>query len=97
MFAPHDARFAVYGALLGERARWGRVGYSGRAFAPARGTYAGLDGARDGLLLYVAHVGERKAVAQQGLVEVPQRAAGFHGDEPCSGVHRADRAQAVRP
>lgn len=29
--------------LLGTRARWGRVGYAGTPFAPARGTYRGID------------------------------------------------------
>lgn len=29
--------------VLGERARWGRVGYSGDAHAPAPGTYQGID------------------------------------------------------
>ena len=33
-------------ALLGERARWGKVGYAGRGFAPAPETYRGLDAAR---------------------------------------------------
>ena len=29
--------------LLGELAAWGRVGYAGRAFAPAASTYEGVD------------------------------------------------------
>ena len=33
-------------ALLGDRARWGKVGYAGRGFAPAPGTYRGLDATR---------------------------------------------------
>lgn len=28
---------------IGQRAAWGRVGYTGEAFAPAGGTYAGID------------------------------------------------------
>ena len=32
--------------VLGARARWGRVGYNGVAFAPAVGTYTGIGGAR---------------------------------------------------
>lgn len=33
-------------SVLGSRARWGRVGYAGAAYAPAVGTYAGVGGAR---------------------------------------------------
>ena len=33
-------------SVLGSRARWGRVGYAGDAFAPAVGTYAGIGGGR---------------------------------------------------
>ena len=33
-------------SVLGSRARWGRVGYAGQAFAPAVGTYEGIGGAR---------------------------------------------------
>ena len=33
-------------SVLGPRARWGRVGYAGEAFAPAVGTYRGVGGAR---------------------------------------------------
>ena len=33
-------------SILGPRARWGRVGYTGAAFAPAPGTYQGVDGRR---------------------------------------------------
>ncbi len=33
-------------SILGSRARWGRVGYNGSAFAPAPGTYAGVAGER---------------------------------------------------
>ena len=33
-------------ALLGNRARWGKVGYAGHGFAPAPGTYRGLDATR---------------------------------------------------
>ena len=33
-------------SVLGSRARWGRVGYNGAAFAPAPGTYEGVDGGR---------------------------------------------------
>lgn len=29
--------------LLGEKAFWGRVGYTGKAYAPAPGTYLGID------------------------------------------------------
>jgi hypothetical protein len=29
--------------ILGSRALWGWVGYAGEAFAPADGTYAGID------------------------------------------------------
>lgn len=29
--------------VLGTRAVWGRVGYAGEAFAPAEGTYPGID------------------------------------------------------
>jgi hypothetical protein len=29
--------------VLGNKARWGSVGYSGRAHAPAQGTYPGID------------------------------------------------------
>lgn len=29
--------------VLGNRALWGRVGYTGDAHAPAQGTYAGID------------------------------------------------------
>jgi hypothetical protein len=32
--------------VLGARAAWGGVGYTGEAFAPARRTYAGVDGVR---------------------------------------------------
>ncbi len=32
--------------ILGNRARWGKVGYAGEGFAPAPGTYRGLDAAR---------------------------------------------------
>ena len=32
--------------LLGERARWGRVGYAGAAFAPAQETYKGTSATR---------------------------------------------------
>ena len=32
--------------LLGERARWGRVGYAGAAFAPAQETYKGTNATR---------------------------------------------------
>jgi hypothetical protein len=32
--------------LLGERARWGRVGYAGRAFAPDRRTYRWMNATR---------------------------------------------------
>ena len=32
--------------LLGDRAVWGSVGYSGDAHAPAEGTYAGIDAVR---------------------------------------------------
>lgn len=35
--------------LLGDRARWGMLGYADKAFAPAPGTYAGLNGARAAL------------------------------------------------
>lgn len=38
--------------VLGERARWGQVGYSGEPFAPADGTYAGIDPLK---LLYTTH------------------------------------------
>lgn len=31
---------------LGDRAAWRAVGYAGEAFAPARRTYAGVDGVR---------------------------------------------------
>jgi hypothetical protein len=41
MFARRDVRAGRDERLLGERARWGRVGYAGAAFAPARGTYLG--------------------------------------------------------
>ena len=33
-------------AVLGSRGRWGAVGYAGRAFAPARGTYRAIDATR---------------------------------------------------
>jgi hypothetical protein len=36
-------------ALLGDRACWGKVGYAGEGFAPAPGTYAGLNATRVGL------------------------------------------------
>jgi hypothetical protein len=32
--------------VLGAKAAWGAVGYTGEAFAPARRTYAGVDGVR---------------------------------------------------
>jgi len=32
--------------VLGERARWGRVGYAGAAFAPAQQTYKGTSATR---------------------------------------------------
>ncbi|MEX2556151.1 MAG: hypothetical protein WEB06_11010 [Actinomycetota bacterium] len=32
-------RLAAGGDVLGAKAAWGRVGYAGEAFAPARGTY----------------------------------------------------------
>jgi hypothetical protein len=32
--------------VLGERARWGRVGYAGSAFAPAQQTYPGINAMR---------------------------------------------------
>jgi hypothetical protein len=32
--------------VLGERARWGRVGYAGSAFAPAQQTYPGINATR---------------------------------------------------
>lgn len=38
--------------VLGERARWGAVGYTGEAFAPVEGTYAGIDTAT---LNYTTH------------------------------------------
>jgi hypothetical protein len=31
---------------LGNRARWGKVGYAGAAHAPAHGTYPGIDALR---------------------------------------------------
>lgn len=36
-------------AVLGDRARWGKVGYAGAGFAPALGTYPGLNAARAAL------------------------------------------------
>ena len=36
-------------SVLGSRARWGRVGYDGCAFAPAPGTYRGVDARHAGL------------------------------------------------
>jgi hypothetical protein len=33
-------------AVLGDRARWGKVGYAGQGFAPAPDTYPGLNAAR---------------------------------------------------
>ena len=39
-------RDGVDTSVLGSRARWGRVGYAGAAFAPAVGTYKGISGAR---------------------------------------------------
>ena len=36
-------------ALLGTRACWGSVGYAGEGFAPALGTYPGLNATRVGL------------------------------------------------
>ena len=39
-------RASVDTSVLGSRARWGRVGYAGDAFAPAVGTYTGIGGAR---------------------------------------------------
>ena len=39
-------RATVDTSVLGSRARWGRVGYAGEAFAPAVGTYRGIGGAR---------------------------------------------------
>jgi len=41
MFAGRNVRAGRDERLLGERARWGRVGYAGAAFAPAQGTYRG--------------------------------------------------------
>jgi hypothetical protein len=35
-------RMADGTGVLGDQARWGRVGYAGEAFAPAEGTYAGI-------------------------------------------------------
>ncbi len=46
MFAPKDLKIDVRDGLLGTRARWGRVGYSGEAFAPALETYRWLDSGR---------------------------------------------------
>lgn len=36
-------RLAEPKGLLGEKAAWGRVGYTGQPFAPASGTYQGVD------------------------------------------------------
>jgi hypothetical protein len=38
-----DADLRLRGSVLGERARWGRVGYTGDAYAPAPETYLGLN------------------------------------------------------
>jgi hypothetical protein len=46
MSAQQRARIDLRGGILGERARWGRVGYSGTAFAPAPGTYRGINATR---------------------------------------------------
>jgi hypothetical protein len=46
MFAQQDAQLDLRGGLLGDRARRGRVGYSGTAFAPAQGTYRGINATR---------------------------------------------------
>lgn len=41
-----ERRAAGDTSLLGSRARWGRVGYTGEAFAPAVDTYKMIGGAR---------------------------------------------------
>jgi hypothetical protein len=58
---------------------------------------AGLDGARDGLLLDIAHVGERKPAGEQRLVEHSQRAAGLRRGKAGLAVHRPDPPQALWP
>jgi hypothetical protein len=46
MYAQRDAHLNLRDGLLGDRARWGRVGYAGTAFAPAQGTYRGINATR---------------------------------------------------
>jgi hypothetical protein len=46
MYVEGDAEIRLRGSVLGERARWGRVGYSGSAFSPAGGTYPGMNATR---------------------------------------------------
>lgn len=46
MYVPGDTDLHVRGSVLGERARWGCVGYAGDAFAPAQATYAGMNATR---------------------------------------------------
>src|SRR5206468_3653456 len=46
MFASRNTRTSDDLHLLGDRARWGRVGYAGSAFAPAPQTYPEINGTR---------------------------------------------------
>ena len=44
--AEPGARGTSHASILGSRAVWGRVGYTGRAFAPARETYDSVNAGR---------------------------------------------------
>jgi hypothetical protein len=46
MYVPADTDLRVRGSVLGERARWGSVGYSGDGFAPAPATYGAINATR---------------------------------------------------
>ena len=63
------------------------------AQVPASAMGAGLDRARDRLLLDVTHVRQGQPAGVQGLVEVPEPAAGLDRDLPGFLVHRPDGLQ----
>jgi hypothetical protein len=60
-------------AILGDRARWGKVGYSGQGFAPTPGTYRGMNATRVALTT-IADSG-RCPVDRQGFANLYPLAA----------------------
>jgi hypothetical protein len=67
MFAGRNIRAARGEHLLGERARWGRVGYAGKAFAPAQETYRGINAMR---LRLTSIADSGRAPEREGLVNL---------------------------